>query len=162
MSRSIRVLGLLLPFVAAVSCGGGGGYTHGSFCSEIGQAACSRAVECEFETSVSACASEFQAACCGSEGSCGEKAPSGYEDQLRDGAHSCAVAFDNFDCEYLYYYYLPEACAGVISAVVPENVTVRQSTMPAAKAAGTARVDAGLLGRAARQRLLQAPADLAN
>jgi hypothetical protein len=156
MSRSIRVLGLLLPFMAAVSCGGGG-YTHGNFCSEIGKAVCARAVECEFETSISACASEFQASCCGDAGDCGQKAPSEFEDAARDQAHSCAIAFDNYDCEQLYYMYLPDACYGAVGALVPANITARQSTLPAAKAAGTARLDARLLGGATRQRLLQTP-----
>jgi len=143
-------LGLLLPLLFAVVSCGSNAYTKGSFCSEVGHAGCDRAVECELETSVSACAAEVQDACCGYDNSCGQKAPDSYKEVLMGIAHDCAAALDNWDCESLYYYEFPPECQGILGAVTP---AARQSVTPSASVPAVKKLDARTLGRLAGERL---------
>ena len=160
MSRSKGALGFLLPLLFAVVSCGSNAYTKGSFCSEVGHAGCDRAVECQLETSVSACAAEVQDACCGYNNSCGQKAQAQYEDVLKGIAHDCAAALDNWDCESLYYYEFPPECQGILGAVTP---VARQSVLPPSSDPAVKKMDARTLGRIAGERLSKQmdPAELA-
>lgn len=160
MSRSLKALGLVMPFVFAMSCGGG--YTKGTFCSDFGSALCHREVECQLDSSLSACESDFHTACCGSDGTCGDKPASAADESAAKAfVADCSAALDNYDCYSLSQGSLPYACAGYAAsaAIVPEHQSpspARQSTLlvPQAKlpaaTAGTARkLDPRAFGRQA-------------
>ena len=118
MSRAMRVLGVLLPFMAAVaSCGGG--YTAGDACSTVGTAECNRFAQCDLlSTSVSSCKSMFQTQCCGTQ--CGETAPSKEEEDLaKQIVNECADAFRTFSCDLISQGYIPAECDFIGYAAAP-------------------------------------------
>jgi hypothetical protein len=125
MTRWMRVLGVLLPFLAAASCGGG--YTAGDACATVGTAECNRYDQCYLlGVSVSSCKSMFQNACCGNQ--CGATADSKEEEDLvRQLVNDCASAFKTFSCDLLYEGYIPAEC-DFLGYAAP---VVRQSVLPA-------------------------------
>jgi hypothetical protein len=125
MSRAMRVLGVLLPFVAAASCGGG--YTAGDACSTVGTAECNRLAQCDLldpSISVSSCKNMLQQQCCGSQ--CGETADNKeQEDLVKALVNDCADALKTFSCDSLYAGDVPYECEFVGAAPV-----IRQSVLP--------------------------------
>jgi hypothetical protein len=141
MSRSLKVLGLLLPFVAAMSCGSST-YNVGSACNEVGSAECQRAVECGAASSVSQCKSDFHDACCGTSGTCGMMVTA--DDKAR--VHTCSASFQMYTCAQLNTYYgvTPE-CANLYYAVVPEKVA--EPIAPGSAQTATGQFDPTEIGR---------------
>jgi hypothetical protein len=128
MSRAMRVLGVLLPFVAAVaSCGGG--YTAGDACSTVGTAECNRLAQCDLldpSISVSSCKNMLQQQCCGSQ--CGQTADNKEEEDLVKGlVNDCAAALKTASCDSLYAGEVPYECEFVGAPVI------RQSVLPEAQ-----------------------------
>jgi hypothetical protein len=129
MSRAMRVLGVLLPFVAAAASCGGGAYTAGDACSTVGTAMCNRFNQCDLLMSgvtVSSCKGQWQDECCGDD--CGETAPTKEDEELvKAFVNDCANALKTFSCDLLYEYYLPAECDFLTYAAAP---VVRQSVLP--------------------------------
>jgi hypothetical protein len=153
----MRVLGLLLPFVVVASCGGSDSYTLGNICTQVGAAECARAVECGVATSVSACKTDFQGACCQDAAACGTKVPDDQKSAIKSATKTCADSYDNYSCDQLYAYDgLTPECYDLIygtAAVIPNQLSTPlapSATKPALK-----KLDVRKIGKLTYERLRQ-------
>jgi hypothetical protein len=135
------VLGLFA--IAVTSCGGDDGLmTKGTYCSRIGGPVCDRAIACGLGPSSdrSGCLSSFQDGCCGSDGSCGQRATDSSEQMLLEQIISdCTAATQTFDCTELANGNAPIACGGTSPsspASTPSTPVSTPSSLEAVRSTG--------------------------
>ena len=126
-----RVLGVLLPLLAATSCGGGGPYTWGDACDTAVTGYCNRLNACGLlNVSIGTCMEIYMLDCCQG-AACDETAPSKeQENAVKAEAADCVSDLRELGCDYIADYYLPDTClifAGGAAAAAP---VARQSLLP--------------------------------
>jgi hypothetical protein len=155
--RALGKLGLMV--VLAFGCGGDERISLGDFCSRIGTALCDRGVACGLATAAErpACLSEFQAGCCGADGSCGMRAENDAEEMAIDMIiQECTGALPTFDCAMLGAGTLPVECGGATAASALTYTPAAQPSVTLTKvpAAANFRSLTSRLGQLARTRRL--------
>lgn len=125
----------LLTFIALAPLGcGDDPMTKGKFCSAIGNSFCDRAVTCDLVTPAerSSCQMDIQADCCESDGTCGETAKPGREDDAQQFINQCTSALKTFSCAQL-------EAGGVPTQCTTDSLALRSSLEPPAPKSFDAR-----------------------
>jgi hypothetical protein len=111
-------LGLGLCVIGAGSCDDGL-MTKGSYCSQLMGPLCDREIACDLgpASDRSGCLNAAQRACCGADGSCGERAPNAAaEAELKQVIIDCSAALMTFDCAQLALGNSPVVCGGTAAS----------------------------------------------
>jgi hypothetical protein len=137
------LLGLLSTALVALAPSGCGDdpLTLGKYCSSTGTAYCDRAVTCDVLTSAerSACVTDFQAACCGDDSTCGELPDPGREDDVQRLLNACVGALKTFDCASVAAQEAPAECLGQTSALLSSAASPKAASFDARAAGNAAR-----------------------